>query len=120
MAIAFGYQVKSVERDRFHMRVISALRDCAVFASLKTRSPSRFNDDQELSLISSSPRSRVAHVDVFKVGRIAAGVGIAAAHFCSCNEAGCPCWTCIPIETRGGYLLGVQRWPEREPPCAIR
>jgi hypothetical protein len=29
MAITLGYQVKSVERHRFHIRVISVLRDCA-------------------------------------------------------------------------------------------
>ena len=38
MASALGYQEKSVERHPFHMRVISVLRDCAVLASLKTRS----------------------------------------------------------------------------------
>jgi hypothetical protein len=37
MAIALGYQEKSVERHRFHMRVTSVLRSCAVLASLKTR-----------------------------------------------------------------------------------
>ena len=57
MAIALGYQLKSVERHRFHMRVISVLRSCAVLASLKTRSLLRFNHHQELSLISSSPLS---------------------------------------------------------------
>src|SRR6476661_8928163 len=41
------------------------------------------------------PVGPVAHVDVFDVGRIAAGVGIAAAHFRSCDYAGCPCWTCV-------------------------
>ena len=46
MAITLGYQVKSVERHRFHMRVISVLRDCAVLASLKTRSLLRFNHHQ--------------------------------------------------------------------------
>jgi hypothetical protein len=30
MAIALGYQLKSVERHRFHMRVISVLRSCAI------------------------------------------------------------------------------------------
>ena len=55
MAITLGYQVKSVERHLFHMRVISVLRDCAVLASLKTRSLLRFNHHQESSLISSSP-----------------------------------------------------------------
>ena len=41
------------------------------------------------------PVGPVAHVDVLEVGRIAAGVGIAAAHFRSCDEAGCPCGTCV-------------------------
>src|SRR5215510_7448943 len=57
MVIALGYQVKSVERHRFHMTVISVLRSCAVLASLKTRSLLRFNHHQESSLISSSPLS---------------------------------------------------------------
>src|SRR5262245_54390273 len=57
MAITFGYQLKSVERHRFHMTVISVLRDCAVFASLKTRELLNFNHHQESSLISSSPLS---------------------------------------------------------------
>ena len=39
------------------------------------------------------PVGPVAHVDVLEVGRITAGVGIAAAHFRSCDEAGSPCWT---------------------------
>ena len=47
MAITLGYQVKSVERHRFHMRVISVLRSCAVLASLKTRSLLRLNHHQE-------------------------------------------------------------------------
>ena len=48
------------------------------------------------------PVGPVAHVDVFDVGRIAAGVGIAAAHFGSCDDAGCPCWTCVfPSEPEG-------------------
>ena len=54
MAIALGYQLMSVERHRFHMRVISVLRSCAVLASLKTRSLLRFSHHQEFSLISSS------------------------------------------------------------------
>ena len=57
MAITLGYQVKSVECHRFHMRVTSVLRDCAVLASLKTRSLLRFNHHQESSLIDSSPLS---------------------------------------------------------------
>ena len=57
MAIALGYQLKSVERHQFHVRVISVLRDCAVLASLKTRSLLRFNHHHESSLISSSPLS---------------------------------------------------------------
>ena len=57
MAITLGYQVKSVERHPFHMRVISVLRSCAVLASLKTRSLLRFNHHRESSLISSSPLS---------------------------------------------------------------
>ena len=57
MAIALGYQLKSVERHQFHMRVISVLRDCAVLASLNTRSLLRFNHHQEYSLTSSSPLS---------------------------------------------------------------
>ena len=57
MAITLGYQVKSVERQRFHMRVISVLRSCAVLASLKTRSLLRFSHHQESSLISSRPLS---------------------------------------------------------------
>ena len=55
MASALGYQEKSVERHLFHMRVTSALRSCAVWASLKMRSLLRFNHHQELSLMSSSP-----------------------------------------------------------------
>jgi hypothetical protein len=54
VAIALGYQLMSVERHRFHMRVISVLRSCAVLASLKTRSLLRFSHHQESSLISSS------------------------------------------------------------------
>ena len=57
MAITLGYEEKSVERHLFHIKVISVLRDCAVLASLKTRSLLRFNHHQELSLVSSSPRS---------------------------------------------------------------
>ena len=57
MAITLGYQVKSVERQRFHMTVTSVLRDCAGLGSLKTRSLLRFNHHQESSLISSSPLS---------------------------------------------------------------
>ena len=96
MAITLGYQVKSVERHRYHMRVISVLRSCAVLASLKTRSLLRFNHHQESSLTSSKPLSdQFAHVDVFDVGRIAVSVGIAAAHFGSCDDAARPCWTCV-------------------------
>ena len=61
MAIALGYQEKSVERHRFHMRVISVLRSCAVLASLKTRSLLRFSHHQESSLISSSLYSGFFH-----------------------------------------------------------
>ena len=43
IAITLGYQLKSVERHRFHMSVTSVLRSCAVLASLKTRSLLRFN-----------------------------------------------------------------------------
>ena len=57
MVITLGYKEKSVERHRFHMSVISLLRSCAVFASLKTRSLLRFNHHQESSLTSSSPLS---------------------------------------------------------------
>ena len=57
MAIALGYQLKSVERHRFHITVISVLRSCAVLASLKTRSLLRFNHHQESSLTSSKPLS---------------------------------------------------------------
>ena len=54
----WGTNLKSVERHRFHMRVISVLRSCAVLASLKTRSLLRFNHHQELSLgVSSIPLS---------------------------------------------------------------
>ena len=56
-AIALGNQVKSVERHRFHITVTSVLRDCAVLASLKTRSLLRFNHHQESSLVSSNPLS---------------------------------------------------------------
>ena len=52
MAIALGYQLKSVERHRFHMTVISVLRSCAVLASLKTRSLFRFNHHQESTSLS--------------------------------------------------------------------
>ena len=55
MASALGYQEKSVERHRFHVTVISVLRDCAVLASLKMRSLFHFNHNQVSSLISSSP-----------------------------------------------------------------
>ena len=61
MAMTLGYQLKSVERHRFHMRVISVLRDCAVLASLKTRSLFRFNHHQESSLTSSSLYSGFFH-----------------------------------------------------------
>ena len=57
MAIALGYQLKSVERHRVQMRVTSVLRDCAVLASLKTRSLLRFSHHQESSLTSSKPLS---------------------------------------------------------------
>src|ERR1043165_9734716 len=57
MASALGYQEKSVERHRFHMRVTSVLRSCVVWASLKMRSLLRFNHHQESSLISSDPLS---------------------------------------------------------------
>ena len=57
MAITLGYQVKSVECHRFHMRVIFVLRSYAILASLKTHSLLHFNHHQESSLISSSPLS---------------------------------------------------------------
>src|SRR5215510_12266957 len=96
MAITLGYQVNSVERHRFHMTVISVLRSCAVLASLKTRSLLRFNHHQESSFDQLEPPVRpVAHVDVFEVGRIALCIGIAAAYFRSCDEPGCPGWTCV-------------------------
>ena len=41
------------------------------------------------------PVGSVAHVNVFNISRIAAGVGIAATHFRSRDDAGCPCWTCV-------------------------
>ena len=37
MAIALGYQLKSVERHRFHMRVISVLRAMARTGLLRLR-----------------------------------------------------------------------------------
>src|SRR4029077_5675687 len=67
MAITLGYQVKSVERHRFHMRVISVLRSCAVLASLKTRSLLRFNHHQESSLISSSPLSDRLRIEMYSM-----------------------------------------------------
>ena len=96
MAITLGYQLKSVERHRYHMRVISVLRSCAVLASLKTRSLLRFNHHQEFFVGQlHTPVGPFAHVDVFDVGRIALSVGIAAAHFGSCDNAARPCWTCV-------------------------
>jgi hypothetical protein len=41
------------------------------------------------------PVGPVAHVDVLDVCRITAGVRIAAAHLRSCDDAGCPCRTCV-------------------------
>jgi len=121
MVIALGYQVKSVERHRFHMTVISVLRDCAVLASLKTRSLLRFNHHQESSLVSSSPPVGPAtHVDVFEVGCIAASIRITAAHFRSCDKAGCPCWARVFPSKPEGELPPVQRWPEQDFYCAIR
>ena len=94
IAITLGYKEKSVDRHQFHMSVISVLRSCAVLASFKTRSLLRFNHHQEILVDQLEPPvGRLAHVDVFDVGGIAAGVGIAAAHFRSCDDAGCPCWT---------------------------
>ena len=68
MAITLGYQVKSVERHEFHMRVISVLRSCAVLASLKTRSLLRFSHHQEILVDQLEPPvGSVAHVNVFDV-----------------------------------------------------
>src|SRR5262249_16255569 len=38
---------------------------------------------------------RLANEYVSDVGHGPASVGIAAAHFVSCDDAGCPCWTCV-------------------------
>ena len=97
MASAFGYQEKSVERHGYshegHFGV-AILR--GLLASLKIWSLLRFNHHQKLSLISFEPPvGTVAHVDVLDICRITAGVGIAAAHLRSCDNASCPCWTCV-------------------------
>jgi len=55
MAITLGYQLKSMERHPFDMRVTSELPDCATMASLRMRELLRFNHHQESWLISSSP-----------------------------------------------------------------
>ena len=67
------------------------------------------------------PVGPVAHVDVFDVGRIAACVGIAAAHFRSCDDAGCPCWTCVfPSKPEGDTHRECSDGQNGGPPCATR
>ena len=96
MAIALGYQLKSVERHRFHIQGHFCVASCAGQASLNTRSLLRFNHHQGILIDQlETPIVSVAHVDVLNVSRIAAGVRIAATHFRSCNDAGCPCRTCV-------------------------
>src|SRR6516164_7563492 len=57
MAITLVYQLKSMERHPFDMRVTSELPDCATMASLRMRELFHFNHHQESWLISSSPLS---------------------------------------------------------------
>ena len=96
MAIALGYQLKSVERHRIphegHFRV-AILRGLGVVEdalAVALQPPPGIVVGQL-----HTPVGQFAHVDVFDVGRIALSVGIAAAHFGSCDDAGRPCWTCV-------------------------
>src|SRR5262245_6363707 len=92
MAITLGYQPKSMARHPVHMRVTSELlelRDHGVVKdarAVELQPPTGILVDQFEPPVGSA----LANEDVSDVGHITAGVGSAAAHFHSCDDASCP------------------------------